>query len=161
MKGTRCSDNCPSSNGRTMSFVSSASGRACLSDWDTPLSVRDLLSLLFDLKETLALARGPLIVIIAIRETVPIPANYLLSCIRATLPAILACCEELAVAVEGTSAEYSPLRASFRSAPGRHATTRLFDSLSAAFAHTQRLAPHDVLELQRHVLHHSLPPNGW
>ena len=145
-----------------MSFISSASGRACLSDWDKPLSVSDLLTLLFDLKRTLAVAGSPMILIIVIRKAVPVPANYLLTCIRSTLPAILACCEELAVAVEGTSTAHTSIRASFQSVgagPTRHAPTQLFATLSAAFAHTQRLAPHDVLELQRHVLHHSFPPN--
>jgi len=146
-----------------MTFVSSASGRACLSDWDKPVSVSDLLTLLFDLRRTLAVAGSPIILIIVIREAVPVPANYLLTCIRSTLPAILACCEELAVAVEGTRTELTLFRASFLSSgagPARHAPTQLFDTLSAAFAHTQRLAPHDVLELQRHVLHSSFPPNA-
>lgn len=146
-----------------MSFVSSASGRACLTDWDAPLSVSDLLGLLFDLKRTLAVAGSPVILIVVIRKAVPVPADYLLTCIRSTLPAILACCEELAVVVEGLTSEHALFRASFESAgarTARRAPTQVFDTLSAAFAHTQRLAPYDVLELQRHVLHQSFPPNG-
>ena len=145
-----------------MSFVSAASGRACLSDWDKPLSVSDLLTLLFDLKRTLAVAGGPtILLIILIRETVP--ANCLMTCVRSTLPAILACCEELAVATEGTNTEHTLFRASLQSAgagPARHAAAQLFDRLGAAFAHPQRLAPLAVLELQRHALHLSFPPNG-
>jgi hypothetical protein len=146
-----------------MSFVSSASGRACLSDWGKPLSVSDLLTLLADLKRTLAVAGSPVILIVVVREAVPVPANDMLACIRATLPAIRAHCEELVVAIEGTSAEHPLFRASFQSVgagPGRHAPTHLFGTLSGALAHTQRLAPHDVLELQRHMLHRDLPVAG-
>ena len=151
------------SDGRTMSFVLSASGRACLNDWDKPLSVSHLLTLLADLKRALAVASSPVILIIVVRAAVPAPTNDLLTCIRATLPAILAYCEELAVVVEGTSADHALFRASFQSAgtgPARHAQTHLFDTLSAAFAHTQRLAPHDVLELQRHMLLRALAVAG-
>ncbi|HWZ91860.1 MAG TPA: hypothetical protein VNW92_23515, partial [Polyangiaceae bacterium] len=94
---------------------------------------------------------------------VPVPADYLLSCLQSTLPAILNCCEELVVALEGASAERVQFRAAFQSPrPGspRRASARVFDTLSAAFAHAQRAAPHDVLELQRIVLRQSFPPNG-
>jgi hypothetical protein len=143
-----------------MNFVSSASGRACLSDWDKPLSVSDQLTLLSDLKRTLVVAGNPTILIIVVRGSVPVPANYLLTCIRSTLPAILAYCEKLAVVVEGTTAKHALLGASFQSSdaePARRAPTKLFDTLSAAFAHMQRFAPHDVLELQRHALHRDFP----
>ncbi|HET7544060.1 MAG TPA: hypothetical protein VFK05_29515 [Polyangiaceae bacterium] len=121
----------------------------------------DLFALLANLKRTLAVAGNPLIVILVIRETVPVPASSLLASIRATLPAILACCEELVVAIEGNSSEHPRFGASFQIAsagPTRQRAPQMFNTLSAAFAHTQRLAPHDVLELQRHVLHLSFPP---
>jgi hypothetical protein len=162
---TRCNDNevRSSSGGRTTSFGSSASDGACLSDWDKPLSVSDLLTLLFDLKRMLAVAGNPtMVVIIVIREAVPVAASVT-TCIRSTLPAILACCECLAVVLEDTSARHNLLGASFQSAGAgkvHHAVPQLFDTLSAAFAHTQRLAPLAVLELQRHALRLSFPTNG-
>jgi len=36
----------------------------------------------------------------------------------------------------------------------------IFDSLSSAFSYAQARAPHEVLELQRHVLRLGLPPIG-
>jgi hypothetical protein len=146
--------------GKTMSFVSSASGRACLNVWDKSLSVSELFTLLADLKRTLAVAGGPAILIIVIREAVPAPADDMLRCMRATLPAIRAYCEELVFAVEGTSAEHALLRASLQSEgaePGRHGPSHLFGTLSASLAHMQRFAPHDVLELKRHLLHREFP----
>lgn len=146
-----------------MTFISSASARACLNEWDRPLAVNDVLNLLLALKRAVAANGSPVVLILVVRESVPVPANFLLTCIQGTLPAILDCCEQLVVAVEGASAARAALRTAFQ--PTRSATTRrapplIFESLSGAFAHAQRFAPHDVLELQRQVLHQSSPPNG-
>lgn len=146
-----------------MTFISSASARACLNEWDRPLAVNDVLNLLLALKRAAAAAGGPVILIMVVRESVPVPANFLLTCIQGTLPAILDCCEQLVIVVEGASAARVAFRAAFE--PGRATATRrarplVFETLSAAFAHAQRFAPHDVLELQRHILHQSSPPNG-
>ena len=146
-----------------MSFVSSISSRACLNDWDCALAANDILSLLLALKRAMATAESPVILLLVVRETVPVPANFLLNCLEGTLPAILNCCEQLVIAVEGSGADRSALRATFqteRQAGRRRARTAIFDSLSDALAHAQRSAPHDVLELQRHLLQHSCPPNG-
>jgi hypothetical protein len=146
-----------------MSFCSSASGRACLNEWDGPLAVNDILTFLLALKQASATAGCPVILIVVVRETVPVPANYLLTCIQGTLPAILDCCEQLVLVVEGASVERAPFRAAFqvaRQLPARRAPTLVFELLNSAFVHAQRFAPHDVLELQRHVLHQSFPPNG-
>lgn len=146
-----------------MRFCSSASGRACLLEWDRPLAVDDFLTLLLDLKRGRALAGKPLILVLVVRKQVPVPANYLLTCLQATLPAILDCCQELVVAIEGAGVDRSSLRAAFqnnRAGAPRRSPSFVFDTLSAAFAHAQRAAPHDVLELQRVVLRQSFPPQG-
>jgi len=146
-----------------MGFCSSASGRACLLDWDKPLTVDDFFELLSNVKKVRALSGDPVLLIVVVRKQVPVPAHYLLSCLQATLPAILDCCQELVVAVEGVDSERATLRASFqtvRSGTKPRNSTRVFDTLSAAFAHAQRAAPHDVLELQRLALHQSSPPTG-
>jgi hypothetical protein len=146
-----------------MSFCSSASGHACLNDWDRPLAVSHILNLLLDLKRALAAASGPVILILVVRESVPVPAHYFLNCLQATLPAILDCCEQLLVVVEGAASDRAPIRAAFkttRRTPTKHMSPQTFDSLSAAFAHAQPFAPHDVLELQRQAMHQSLPPSG-
>jgi hypothetical protein len=144
-----------------MRFVTSVSGRACLSDWDHPLAVSDILNLLLSLKQAVAAAGDHVILLLVLREAVPTPAGFLLSCLQGTLPAILDCCEHLVV--EGASADRSSLRAAFQTTR-RTATKRtppqVFESLSAAFEHTQRYAPHDVLELQRQAMRQSLPPSG-
>lgn len=144
-----------------MSFCSSASGRACLLDWSRPLAVDDFLTLLLELKRVRALAGKPLILIVVVRKEVPAPAHHLLTCLQATLPPILDCCQELIVAVEGVGADRHPLRVAFQNArlgEVQRNRTFVFDTLSIAFAHAQRAAPHDVLELQRHVLRQSFPP---
>jgi len=99
---------------------------------------------------------------VVVRESVPAPANYFLNCLQATLPAILDCCD-LLVVVEGSASDRQPIRAAFettRRTPTKHIAPRTFDSLSAALAHAQPFAPHDVLELQRQVMRQSLPPSG-
>jgi hypothetical protein len=136
-----------------MPFFSSASGRACLNDWDRPLTVDDILTLLLALKRAVAIAGSPVILIVVVRESVPVPANFLLTCIEGTLPALLDCCEQLLVVVEGTSFERALLRKAFQGSRSatRRAPALIFDSLGTAFSHAQRFAPHDVLEVQRSV----------
>jgi hypothetical protein len=146
-----------------MSFVASASGRACLADWDSAISVNDVLTLLFALKRAVGASGSPTILLVVVREVVPVPGQFLLNCLRGALPALLDSCEQIAFVVEGASAERATLRAAFqplRQASSKRLQPRTFDSLSAAFAHVQRFAPHDVLELQRHLLRQSFPPDG-
>lgn len=147
-----------------MSFISSTMARACLNDWDRPLAVNDVLDLLIALKSALGTAGSPVVLIIVVRERVPVPPNFLITCIQSTLPAILGCCERLVLVVEGASADRVAFRTAFhanRAAAARRcrAPTVVFETLSTAFAHAQHFAPHDVLELQRQVLHQSLSPN--
>ena len=146
-----------------MSFSSSASGCACLNDWDRQLTVNHILNLLLDLKRALTVAGSPVILILVVRESVPAPEDYLINCLRATLPALLDCCEQLLIVVEGSASDRTPIRAAFqttRRTAARQTPPRIFDSLSAAFTHAQTLAPHDVLELQRQAMRQSLLPNG-
>ncbi|MEO7038044.1 MAG: hypothetical protein ABI335_29805 [Polyangiaceae bacterium] len=128
-----------------MSFCSSASGYACLSDWDRSLAVSHILNLLLDLKRALAAANGPVILILVVRESVPAPADYFLNCLQATLPAILDCCEQLLVVVEGSASDRAQIRAAFqttRRTPTKHTPPQTFDSLSTAFAYAQPFASH-------------------
>jgi hypothetical protein len=125
--------------------------------------VSHILNLLLDLKRALGAASGPVILILVVRQSVPAPAHYFLNCLQATLPAILDCCEQFLVVVEGSASDRAPIRAAFqttRRTPTKHIPPHMFDSLSAAFAHAQPFAPHDVLELQRHAMHQTLPPSG-
>lgn len=145
-----------------MSFCSSAAGYACLNDWHFPLAVSHILTLLLDLKRALTVAGGPVLLILVVRESVPAPADYFLRCLQATLPAILDCCEQLLIVVEGSTSDRAPIRAAFQTTrrTARQASLHIFDSLSAAFTHAQPFAPHDVLDLQRQAMHQSLPPSG-
>lgn len=68
---------------RAVTFITSGSGRACLSNWAQPLALTDILNLLLDLKQTVALAGGPLRLILVIGQTVPVPADFLLSSLQA------------------------------------------------------------------------------
>ena len=148
-----------------MTFISSTMARACLNDWDRSLTVNDILDLLLALKRAVVTAGSRVVLIVAVRETVPIPQHFLLTCIQGALPAILDCCERLVLVVEGAGIERLAFRTAFQvsratAARRQRAPIVIFESLSAAFAHAQRFAPHDVLELQRHVLHQFLSPNG-
>ena len=152
-----------SSGAVAMTFISSISGRACLNEWDHPLAVNHILNLLLSLKQAIAAAGDHVILVLVLRETIPVPAAFLLECIQGTLPAILDGCEHLVVVIEGLGSDRALLRAAFettRRTPAKRTPPRVFDSLSAAFAYAQQFAPHDVLELQRHVLHQSFPPSG-
>ena len=146
-----------------MRFFSSTSGRACLSDWDQPLSVDGVLSLLLAIKRAAATAGTPVILLVLVREAAPVPTGFLLNCLQGTLPAILDCCEQLALVVEGTGSERVAFGAALwttaRSAR-RRTRTQIFESLSTAFAYTQRFAPQDVIELQRRPLRQRPKPNG-
>ena len=146
-----------------MRFCISASGRACLNDWERPLAVADVLNLLLALKRAHARAGVPVIFILVIRDTIPAPGSFLINCLQATVPAILDCCEHLIVVIEGSAPDRALLRNAFkttRRTPGKHAQLQIFDSLSTAFTHAQHLAPHDVLELQGQLLHRRFSPNG-
>ena len=148
-----------------MTFISSTMARACLNNWDQSLTVNDILDLLLALKRAVVTAGSPIVLIVVVREAVPVPQNFLLTCIQGTLPAILDCCERLVLVVEGSSVERLAFRSAFqvsRAAAARRARapTVVFESLSTAFAHAQHFAPHDVLELQRQILHQFLSPNG-
>jgi hypothetical protein len=145
-----------------MDLVCSVSGRACLCDWNRPLAVEDILALLLELKRVHANARCSVVLILVVREHVAPLANHVLSSLQATLPAILDCCQNLVIALEGTTSERTPLRIVFQNHRFGMARNDLpvFNTLSEAFAHAQRAAPHDVLELQRHVLRQSSPPSG-
>ena len=146
-----------------MSFTASTSGRACMSGWDRPPAVADLLDMLLALKRTAAKAGGPVIFILFFPEAVAAPAGFLLNCLQGILPALLDCCEHLALVVEGTGTARDSLRAVFRTADHgstKRAQPRFFESLSAAFAYAQSFAPHDVLELQRQAIRQSYPPKG-
>ena len=142
-----------------MSFCSSASGCACLNDWDQPLAVNQIVDLLLDVKRAATISGTPVILILVIRESMPAPGSYLLSCLRAALPALLDCCEQLLVVVEGSTSDRTLIRGAFqttRRTAAKQTSVQLFESLSTAFTHAQRFAPHDILELQRQVMHRSL-----
>ena len=145
-----------------MQFHVSQSGRACLVDWNAPLTVSDLLALLQNLKRAPALAGTQVVLILVVRDAVPVPPNYLLSSLQAILPAILDSSHELVSVVEGAGAERTPFRSAFRATRSltRSRAPQMFETLSRAFAHAQRFAPHDVLELQRLLLRDSLPSIG-
>ena len=144
-----------------MSFAF-ASGHLCLQEWDEPLLVDHVVSLLLNLREvsTTTLARP--ILIIVTRPTAFAKAS-LPEVLQTALPAILEGCAELIIVAEPADARGSVLRAILRtpsSARGGRKSPRHFESLDQALGHVQRTAPHDVLELRRQSLRRSLPPSG-
>lgn len=146
-----------------MCFNSSASGRACLVQWDTSINVSSVFALLADLNRIRMNAGAPTMLILVTRSTVPLPPSHVLNSLRGALPALLNLCRELLVAIEGSSPDRTLLRAAFIDVggpKGEHKLPKIFDTLSEAFAHAQGAAPHDVLELQRLVLRQSFPPYG-
>jgi hypothetical protein len=150
----------PGPLGTTMSFCSSASGRACLLDWGGPLAVDGFLTLLLDLKRVRRQAAD----LDHLRSQASSPAGELPTQLPSGHTSGNSRLRPRAGCRRGRRCCRAPCaHVSFQnSRPGiapRHPTL-VFDSLSAAFAHAQRAAPHDVLELQRLVLRQSLPPNG-
>jgi len=144
-----------------MSFYSSESGRACLNDWDRPLTINHIVNLLLDLRRPLSGASIRVIAVIVVRESVPTPDDDWLNCLQASLPAILDCCEHLLVVIEGETSDRSSIRTALRTTrrtATKRTPPRTFDELSAAFSYAQPFAPHDVLELQRQTMRHSLSP---
>jgi hypothetical protein len=99
--------------GTTMGFISSSSGKACVNDWQHPLAVRDILELLLDVKRAVAVAGDHVILMLVVRESLPVPEPFLIKCIQGSLPAILSCCEHLVVVIEGDGLERAPLKAAF------------------------------------------------
>jgi len=144
-----------------MSFYSSESGRACLNDWDRPLTINHIVNLLLDLRRPRSGAGIRVIAVIVVRESVPAPDNDWLSCLQASLPAILDCCEHLLVVIEGSTSDREAIRTAFRTTrrtSTKRTPPRTFDALGTAISYAQPFAPHDVLELQRQTIRHSLAP---
>jgi len=145
-----------------MNFYSSKSGCACLNDWDRPLTINHIVNLLLDLRRPLIGANSRVIVVLVVRESVPVPDDDWLNCLQASLPAILDCCEHLLVVIEGSMMDRAPIRTAFRTTrrtSTKRTPPRTFDVLSTAIGYAQPFAPHDILELQRQTMRQSLSPH--
>jgi len=145
-----------------MNFYSSKSGCACLNDWDRPLTINHIVNLLLDLRRPLIGANSRVIVVLVVRESVPVPDDDWLNCLQASLPAILDCCEHLLVVIEGSMMDRAPIRTAFRTTrrtSTKRTPPRTFDVLSTAIGYAQPFAPHDILELQRQTMRQSFSPH--
>jgi len=129
-------------------------------DWAGPLTVNDVLELLLAVKHAAATARRPVILVLNVNAPLRSLSDLLSNCFKSTLPALLDSCEALALVLERPSPGGNALCSALRGTRQSGMRTQVFDSLSAAFLQYQRLAPYDVLELQRHVLRRSAPPTG-
>lgn len=141
---------------------STTSGRVCLHEWDEPLLVDHVVSLLVDIREVRhSQVKRPLVILVI--RTAALASGNASDVLPTAMPAILDGCEQLIVVAEPADARGSLMRSLFTgssAAPLGRTTPKLFTSLDEALLHVQRLVPHDVLDLQRQNLRRSFPPSG-
>jgi hypothetical protein len=137
-----------------------ACGRVCLHEWDEPLLVDHVVSLLLDLREARSEGGTRPIVVLVIRPTA-FEKGGAPEVLQTAMPAILDGCAELVVVVRRADARGSALRPILQpSTPAGRKPPRHCESIDEALAYVQNIAPHDVLELRRQSLRRSMPPVG-
>jgi hypothetical protein len=136
-------------------------GRVCLHEWDEPLLVDHVVSLLLDVREAGEGGTRPIVVLVIH------PAAFAKGggpeVLHTALPAILDGCVEFVVVACRADARSSALRPILRPSTPTYAgrkSPRHCESLDEALAYVQNIAPHDVLELRRRSLRRSMPPSG-
>lgn len=137
-------------------------GRVRLHEWEEPLLVDHVVSLLLDLREARGDGGARPIVVLVIRPTA-FEKGGAPEVLQTALPAILDGCAELVVVARRADARTSALRPIFQPSTPAHAgrkSPRHCESLDEALAYVQNIAPHDVLELRRQNLRRSMPPAG-
>lgn len=136
-------------------------GRVCLHEWDEPLLVDHVVTLLLDVREARRLqTRRPILILVIRGET--LASAHVRDVMSTAMPAILDGCEELVIVAAPADAQSSFLRAVVTGSSTAHGRTtpRVFTSFDEALLHVQRIVPHDVLELQRRNLRRTFPPRS-
>jgi hypothetical protein len=137
-------------------------GRVSLHEWEEPLLVDHVVSLLLDLREARGEGGARPIVVLVIRATA-FEKGGVPEVLQTALPAVLDCCAELIVVARRADARSSALRPILQPSTSTQAgrkSPRHCESIDQALAYVQNIAPHDVLELRRQSLRRSRPPSG-
>ena len=131
------------------------SDRVVMISWSHAIHAEDVLRLTSEVNRTRRLVGVPLVVILSIAKNTAVASLAVQAELVSCLPRILAQCQKLLVASEPGAVGHRLIRAFFLAhsvGGGAEPCLQLCDSLGQAFEYAQRVAPHEVLELQRGLL---------
>jgi len=126
-----------------------------------------VIGLLAELKRLQEREKGKLLLVLHLRENSARSILHQSSTFSDVLPALWACCQEIAVACRAEGAVLTHLRRALCGSSSMPITAvarplNFFELLDEAFDHSKDVFPHDVLEMQRRRLRtsawHSLSP---
>lgn len=148
-----------------MSLPITSVGRVCLCEWSGPVTVSMVLGLLAELKRLQDRENGRLLLVLHLRDNSARSILHQSSTFSDVLPALWACCQEIAVACRAEGAVLTHLRRALcgsASIPitGAVRSLSFFERLDEAFDHCKDVFPHDVLEMQRRRLRSGSWPIG-
>src|SRR5512133_2017023 len=140
-----------------MSLPITSVGRVCLCEWSGPVTVSMVIGLLAELKRLQVRETGRVLLVLHLRDNSARSILHQSSTFSDVLPALWACCQEIAVACRAEGAVLTHLRRALRgsaSMPIGAGTRSLnfFELLDEAFDHSKDVFPHAVLDMQRRRL---------
>ncbi|HMA95522.1 MAG TPA: hypothetical protein VKP30_22690 [Polyangiaceae bacterium] len=140
-----------------MSLPIASVGRVCLCEWSGPVTVSMVIGLLAELKRLQERENGKVLLVLHLRDNSARSILHQSSTFSDVLPALWACCQEIAVACRAEGALLTHLRRALcgsASIPvtGAIRSLNFFELLDEALDHAKGVFPHDVLEMQRRRL---------
>ena len=134
------------------------SDRVVMVGWVGDVDTEDVLRLLHEISRARQRLGAPIVAILSIAEEASVTSASTRAALAGSLPRILSHCQKFLLALAPATLRQRLIRAFFLS----HATSaaasssvQLCDSLPEAIECAQRLAPQEVLELQRALLKQS------
>ena len=137
--------------------------RVVLVGWADPIDSEDVLDMTREIDRARQAPGGPLVAILSIDQDVALLSMRVRVLLVTSLPRILTWCSKFVLALSPTTLRHRFVRSFFLTqAADSRATERiqLCDSLPEAFEYAQRLAPQQVLRIQRQMLKHAAHPEG-
>jgi len=134
------------------------SRHSCLAQWVESVLLEDIVGLLDHVRRTKNAAAKDAVLVLVFPETVVTPITGVRDSFGATLPAIAINCSALFVAIEHRDARRDLFRSMF-AGPARTRSIQpvICDTMQDAISQARRVAPQEVLDLQRAVLRRQFP----
>ncbi|MGE5784281.1 MAG: hypothetical protein ACM3ZE_06805 [Myxococcales bacterium] len=140
-----------------MSLPITSVGGVCLCEWSGPVTVSMVIGLLAELKRIQERENGKLLLVLHLRDNSARSILHQSSTFSDALPALWACCREIAVACRAEGTVLTHLRRALCGSASMPigALARplnFFELLEEAFDRSKDVFPHEVLEMQRRRL---------
>jgi hypothetical protein len=136
-----------------MNLPISNAGRVCLCEWSGPVTVTMMVLLLSHLKRLRVTENGPLLGILYVQLPAARSMTRHTSPFLNGLPAILGCCQEVAIVCDDVDTvnalSHAVHDALASSVPSAQKSIVYLGQLDDAFTYLQNIFPHEVLELRR------------